>query len=327
MKKIITSLLTFFCLCLLPSCGKTEENVSVTLNSTDIMDGMHTIYADNTEGYAFGIDTKPSFGVDEDGIFELSSDKDTMYFSVESAGDSKRQFAVQIFIDYVQMPIVVDNATYDTFYIDTDGEFSKEYAFQFAEKIDTTKNHKILAILTAYSNILMAKQDTQAVISSTDTSLCFDGILSFNPNNTLAEPLFMQNQPDEIYEDNFDDGFILNTEEKNIRRIPNNIVTCSPKENVTLKYHVGGGSTDASRKDSLILLNISNQQTHINEHSYYYVATEPEKVSYGKFSIQAPETPGMYEITAWSIPEPFNENITNCNINIPMAMRFTLQVK
>ena len=301
--------------------------MSFSVSSNEIMDGMHTLYADNSEGYAFGLNTEPSFGVDEDGIFELSSNNDTMYFSVESAGDSKRQLAVQIFIDYVQVPIIINGTTYDTFFINADDKFSKEYAFQFAEKIDTTKNHKILAILTAYSNILMAKQDAQAVATSTDTSLCFDGILSFNPNNTLAEPLFNMNKPSELYEDDFNDGFLLNTATKNIRSIPDNTVTASPDETVTLKYHVGGGSAEESRDNSLILVNIANKQTSINEQAYYYLDTEPGKISYGEFSIQAPSEPGMYEITAWSVPNPFTPNITSCNINIPMAMRFTLEVK
>ncbi|MBQ2800026.1 MAG: hypothetical protein IJF03_01400 [Lachnospiraceae bacterium] len=327
MKKIITIVLAVCCLCSLSACQKTEQNMSFSANTNEIMDGMHTLYAANTEGYAFGIDTRPSYGVDEDGIFELSSAKDTMYFHIESAGDSKRQLAVQIFIDYVQAPIIIDGTTYDTFYINADDKFSKEYAFRFAEEIDTTKNHKILAILTAYSNILMAKQDVQAVATSTDTSLCFDGILSFSPNNTLAEPLFNMNQPTELYEDNFNDGFLLNTATKNIRSIPDNTVTASPNETVTLKYHVGGGAAKESRDNSLILVNIANKQTSINEQAYYYIDTEPDKISYGDFSIQAPSEPGMYEITAWSVPNPFAPNITGCNINIPMAMRFTLEVK
>lgn len=319
-------IITICCLVFLCSCGKKQDNLSVSIDNSQIMEGMNTLYSENTQGYAFGIDTKPSFGVDEDGIFELSSDKDFMYFSVESAGEKQRQFAVQIFIDYIQTPIIIDGTTYETFYINANEHFSKEYKFQFAKEIDTSKNHKILAILTAYSDIFMAKQDAAAVVSSTDTSLCFDGILSFDVNNSLASSIYQINDAKEYYTDNFS-GLLLNTEPKNIRRIPSNTIQACPKENINLSYHIGTTYTQENIEDELILVNISNQQTKLNEQAYYYVKTVPGKIAYGNFSIVAPQETGLYEITAWSVPDPFNENINNCNINIPMAMRFTLSVE
>lgn len=304
----------------LSACSKESNNLSMKIDTSEIMDGMHTLYAGNTHGYSFGLDTKSSYTVDEDGIFELSSPSDTMYFSVESAGDSNRQLAIQIFIDYVQVPIIVNEVTYDTFFIDTTEKFSKEYAFQFATEIDTSKNHKILGILTAYSNILIANQD---VVASGNDSICIDGILSFNPNNKLAEPLYSISEPLEFYEDMFS-GVLLNTEKENIRKIPHKLVSAKPAETLHLKYHIGN---DGGKESSVLLINIANQQTKINGQDYYYSNTSPNKIAYGDITIQVPKAPGMYEVTAWSIPEPFSENISSTNSIIPMAMRFTLQVE
>lgn len=296
-----------------------EENPFPETNSGEIMDGMNTIYADNTHGYAFGLDTKASYQIQEDGVYELETNKSPMYFSVESAGDAERELAVQIFVDYVQVPIIIDGKTYDTFFIDATEKFSQIYEFQFAEDIDMSKNHKILGILTAYSNVLIAEQD---VIASGNDSICIDGILSFSPDNTLAKPLYSISEPLEFYEDKFA-GFLLNTEKENIRKIPQKKVSVQPLEELHIKYHIG---EEGRTKETVILVNIANRQTKINGQQYYYCHTEAGKIAYGDITIQAPEEAGLYEITAWSVQDPFLENIFECNISIPMAMRFTLEV-
>lgn len=315
-------LLVFYLVILMSTlcgCSQWEENLSVETNSREIMDGMNIIYADNTNGYAFGLDTKSSYQIQEDGIYELETNKSPMYFSVESAGDAERELAVQIFVDYVQVPIIIDGKAYDTFFIDATEKFSQIYEFRFAEDIDMSKNHKILGILTAYSNILIAEQD---VVASGNDSLCIDGILSFSSENILAEPLYPVSEPLEIYEGEFG-GFLLNTEKENIRKIPQKKVSVKPSETLHMKYHVGD---DGKGEEAVILVNIANKQTKINGQQYYYCHTEAGKIAYGDIAIQAPEKPGLYEITAWSVPKPFSEDIFECNISIPMAMRFTLEV-
>lgn len=320
LKLLYTTLASLLIFGTFTACSKEANNSSMKIDTSEIMDGMHTLYAGNTHGYSFGFDTKPSYTVDEDGIFELYSSTDTMYFSVESAGDDNRQLAVQFFIDYVQAPIIIDGVTYDTFFIDANEKFSQEYAFQFANKIDTSKNHKILGILTAYSNVLIATQD---VVASGNDSICIDGILSFAKNNSLVEPQYNISEPLELYEDMFS-GVLLNTEKKNIRKIPQKLVSAIPEETIHLKYHIGD---DGGKESFVLLINIANRQAKINGQYYYYCSTSSNKIAYGDITIQAPKEPGMYEITAWSIPEPFSANISNTNTIVPMAMRFTLQVE
>ena len=38
---------------------------------------------------------------------------------IENAGED-RQIAVQIFIDYIQVPMIIEGETYQTFFVDTD---------------------------------------------------------------------------------------------------------------------------------------------------------------------------------------------------------------
>ena len=44
---------------------------------------------------------------------------------IENAGED-RQIAVQIFIDYIQVPMIIEGETYQTFFVDADKSFSKE---------------------------------------------------------------------------------------------------------------------------------------------------------------------------------------------------------
>ena len=57
---------------------------------------------------------------------------------IENAGED-RQIAVQIFIDYIQVPMIIEGETYQTFFVDTDKSFSKEFCFQIAETLELGK--------------------------------------------------------------------------------------------------------------------------------------------------------------------------------------------
>ena len=47
---------------------------------------------------------------------------------IENAGED-RQIAVQIFIDYIQVPMIIEGETYQTFFVDTDKSFFKRILF------------------------------------------------------------------------------------------------------------------------------------------------------------------------------------------------------
>lgn len=57
---------------------------------------------------------------------------------IENAGED-RHIAVQIFIDYIQVPIIIGGETYQTFFVDADKSFSKEFCFQIAETLELGK--------------------------------------------------------------------------------------------------------------------------------------------------------------------------------------------
>ena len=66
-----------------------------------------------------------------DSKISVNNGNDNLYFMIENAGED-RQIAVQIFIDYIQVPMIIEGETYQTFFVDADKSFSKEFCFQIA---------------------------------------------------------------------------------------------------------------------------------------------------------------------------------------------------
>ena len=124
---------------------------------------MKHLYSFNTYGYYFDIYSNVSKEKERNGTIEVK-ENDDLYFMIENAGQ-KRKFAIQIFIDYVQVPIKINGKEYYTFYVEADENFSKEYKFNFIEKIDYSIDHKMMAIMTASSDLHAKDIATPAIIS------------------------------------------------------------------------------------------------------------------------------------------------------------------
>lgn len=192
---------------------------------------MERLLGGNTMGYYFSV-----YPEEIQGELQLDSWDEELYFMVESAGD-ERQFAVCFLCDYQQIPIVIDGISYEQFYIDVDGNFSKEYRFSLAEEPEPGKVHKLTAIMTAYSDVLMADQK-ELVVSSNDSL-----IDNFNLyTGETAEMVSFETEsmePDMLY-DSAGSGIVLNTyTDELLSKLPEKEVHVQSGERLTLQYHVG----------------------------------------------------------------------------------------
>lgn len=93
---------------------------------------------------------------------------------IENAGED-RQIAVQIFIDYIQVPMIIEGETYQTFFVDADKSFSKEFCFQIAETLDESVDHKIMAAMTVYSDKHV--KDSELEYTTNGYSIALDAVL------------------------------------------------------------------------------------------------------------------------------------------------------
>lgn len=119
-------------LTILAGCAKEEKsNIEVSDDEVGIetMEGMNYLVAGNDYGFYFDVYSKSGDKKNNDSKISVNNGNDNLYFMIENAGED-RQIAVQIFIDYIQVPMIIEGETYQTFFVDADKSFSKEFCFQ-----------------------------------------------------------------------------------------------------------------------------------------------------------------------------------------------------
>lgn len=282
------------------------------------IDGMKHLYSFNTYGYYFDIYSNVSKEKERNGTIEVK-ENDDLYFMIENAGQ-KRKFAIQIFIDYVQVPIKINGKEYYTFYVEADENFSKEYKFNFIEKIDYSIDHKMMAIMTASSD-LHAK-DIEGKYPTNEYSIAYDIVLSSNKENKLS---IDETQYDKVYNEYKDSwyGLIINDDIKNLtRKIPSKEIKVKAGEKFDLQYQVGG-YTDC--EESIIVVSLGMEQILINNQYFVKCQTKNKNIVSGIITITAPKEEGLYELTGWVIKNPFLEG-NNDYTPLDATYRVTINV-
>lgn len=336
MKKRFISVISLLLMLLSAECHSkenviSEENIhpaqdvqeSVT-NSEDshIMDGMQELLSWNTYGFLFGIYSDLSKGQVQDGIIELEHGSDNLYFLVESAGQ-QREIAVQIFIDYVQVPIIIDGEEYLTFFIDADEKFSQEYCFVINKELDESVDHKLTAVMTVATDKNAANVEGEYPFN--DYSIAYDEILDIqgNSDQIIPDSLYDYEEPHETYKDMWY-GLIINDDTEEFRRkVPEKEITVEPDAEIELQYQVGGYE-DCS--EVLFLVSLDMQQIPINNQNFLKLQVTDGKISNGILKLRTPSEPGLYDLTGWIIKDPFSEKAPKYT-PLDAAYRFTLNVR
>lgn len=152
---------------------------------------------------------------------------------IENAGED-RQIAVQIFIDYIQVPMIIEGETYQTFFVDADKSFSKEFCFQIAETLDESVDHKIMAAMTVYSDKHV--KDSELEYTTNGYSIALDAVLDIagNTDQFIMNKLYNYENPRESYKDMWY-GVLINTELPDFkRRVPNKEIIAQKMKERTL---------------------------------------------------------------------------------------------
>lgn len=319
-KRTVIFAVSFFLLMLIGGC-RSEETADIVEISGEKMEGMEHIYADNKYGYYFDIYSEQSKDSERNGIIEMESGLDNLYIMIENAG-MERKMAVQIFIDYVQVPILIDGQEYITYMVDADERFSKEFCFQFRDRINESVNHKITVVMTAYADINEMNAGDEITFGS--HSLAFDMILKFSDKNELfTDELYDYEEARELYEDMYS-GLIINTDlEEFKRKSPPRSLEVKPGEKIKLSYHAGGYD---DCQEVLILLSLGMEQTQVNSQNFIKCKVSDGEIFNGILEITAPIEEGKYDLTGWLIKDPFSESAP-AYVPLSDIPRFTIDVQ
>lgn len=198
MKKKILCIFTII-LTILAGCAKEEKsNIEVSDDEVGIetMEGMKYLVAGNDYGFYFDVYSKSGDKKNNDSKISVNNGNDNLYFMIENAGED-RQIAVQIFIDYIQVPMIIEGETYQTFFVDTDKSFSKEFCFQIAETLDESVDHKIMAAMTVYSDKHV--KDSELEYTTNGYSIALDAVLDIagNTDQFIMNKLYNYENPRE----------------------------------------------------------------------------------------------------------------------------------
>ena len=284
------------------------------------MEGMETLYAWNTYGYAFGFYPMSDRGNTRYTV-SMKDSSEELCFQVESAGQ-QREMSVQILIDYVQVPIIVDDEVHMTYFFEADEHFSKEFTFRLKDRVDESRDHKITAILTIATDKYTT--DIKEEYPTSDYSIAYDMRLTFE--NSSGELVKNENYDYENVREQYEDmftGLLINDDLTDFKRtMPKKEITAAPNETITFSYHAGGYE---ECEEVIILLSLGMQQIPVNGQDFLICKTEDGMISNGTFTITAPSEPGLYELTGWIIDDPY----TVKEQLIPMSAmpRFTLRVE
>ena len=301
--------------------AETEQELASDRQPYKIMDGMQYLFASETDGYCLvvnGIEEREEGIVPE---FILLGEYNVLKVVIESTG--KRKMALQVLVDYIQVPVIVDGETYDTYYIETEKNISVTKQIKLGIDIDRNVDHKITVML------LNDLQLTSGEISGGEIAkyVIFGGAATFDSllvcdkeKNELKRPKAEYETLIKEYDDELGAIFLTQDENGKRKKIQGNI-NVKPGEKVKLYYHIGGFNGE-----TLIFLNIGEKQSQINGKDFLLFECRTSKVLYGQLEITAPMEEGKYEVGAWAVNNPYGK-IQNGMQTIAGTPRFTLNVE
>jgi len=274
---------------------------------------------DMSSGYYLDLYTNDSKDKERNGKIELDSWDDEMFFEVENQGKA-RKLSIQMYVDYKQAPIIIEENKYDIFVIDASEEYSNVFSFRLEESLDTNMNHSLLTILTAGSDIYTSQTEFELTDSY---SIALNHILSFGKDNTLVNSLYDYEEAEIATEYN-STGLLLNTDiTKRSRKLPERELAVKANDSFDLQYQVGGYE-DCS--NIAIIITVGFNQAKINNQDYLLCETKNGELLTGIANLKAPENPGLYEIMGWAITNPFNDDKSHY-LPLESSFRFTLKVE
>lgn len=287
---------------------------------TETMDGMNYLFKWNTNGCYLGL-----HGSEEEGdhFIRLNSDG-SLYLDIESGGEVYRELGVQIFIDYEQIPIQIDNNIVDVYSIPTDHNISVNKKIWLGTEIEENSVHKVTIVLANYTDKNIGFEENMDRSLSGDLTM-FDAIL-INGNETDIEKLhrtdYEYETPVKIYKEEFD-GLFITQDTTGKRKVIDRNIYAKAGDTLELQYHVG---STTQTKDIILIMTLDMEQYDINNQKYIICSNEPSKVHWGKMELCVPKQKGVYEIRAFAVPNPYG-TIDN-KIQVPLGcFRFTLNVR
>lgn len=292
---------------------ESKEDLDIENDSEEIMEGMQYLFAWETDGACLVVNGLENIG----DPYILIDESNEIKVIVESTG--KRKMAVQVLIDYVQVPLVVDNQTCDSYYIETEDNISLTKQIKLDIDIDRSVDHKITIILL--NDLQKNAGETEGYILE-GGGITIDRLLVCDKEkDKLKKQISEYEVVEKVYEDQFN-GVLFTLDENGNRKLIKDTIKVKPGEELKFYYHLGGFSES---EETVMFLDIGEKQVKINDKDFLLFQGEPTKILYGEAIVKAPLEEGKYEVTVWAVNNPYGK-IEQVIQTVDGAPRFTLNV-
>lgn len=282
-----------------------EFGASITDEDFEVMEGMQSLFvlAEKENGYMMGLTGEEDRGegiVPQGIIIGEDNELDLLVESVVMGVDM-RKMAVQILVDYQQVPFMVDGKIYDTYYIEAQENISVSKKIKLVTDIDRNVDHKITALLINDLQTHASDADTyvMATAATGDQLLMCD-----EKKNNLLRPDVEYEQVKQEYADDFF-GIFLTLEENERKAIPGSVIYAKPGETVKVYCRLAEFSES---DETLVFLNIGEKQAKVNGKDFLlFKQEEPYHELITALEMTAPMEEGKYEVSAWAVNNPYGE--------------------
>lgn len=289
-----------------PDSGEGTQESAVELNGWKVVDGMKYLpdFGEEEYYYCMGLTGREERGknIVAPGIEIGENNELNLVVECVVDGEDKRKMALQVLVDYQQVPLIVDGKKCDTYYIEAEDNISIEKKIILDKDIDRSVDHKITALLI--NDLQFHAGDLERHIEI--NAAYFDAFLFCDKKkDSLVRPQKEYEIPISEYEEEFPQIFLTQDETGNKKAIPQNLIHAKPGETFRLYYHLGGFTNS---EETVVFVDIGEKQTKINGKDYLlFHSDDPTKVLYGELELTAPMEEGKYEISAWAVNNPYGE--------------------
>jgi len=234
--------------------------------------------------------------------------------------EEQKKVSVQIFLDYRQIPFIIDGKTYDTYYIEGREDIDLTKQITLAADIDRNVDHKITVLLL---NDLQASAGE--LLYQIGNGAQIDKLLVCDEKkDKLIHPEVEYETAYQEYEEIFGGIFLTLEKDGSKKLIPGGVIHAKPGEKVRVYYHLGGASQNG---EALMFLNIGENQAKLNGKDFLlFQETAKDRVLYGELEMTAPMEAGSYDVFACAVYHPFGGDESPVQ-TVECSQRFTLSVE
>lgn len=261
-------------------------------------------------------------------VIRITDMNEPLIVKVNTVG-MKRNFVLKLFYDYKEIPFkVTKDGKYSTsYFFNVEDSHEIELPVFLSDKITKDeKTHKLVAFLYPGADIYI--RDIKIRDSGSNVILPYDIIYDDNERVELNKEV-AYDSPKNITNITFS-GIYINTDYKN-QSASMDVVKPSPyslkvntNQKLNLAYHVGGfPETDKL----MLILTVGWKQWKMDGKDFKLVKVDSPRVGNDVFSIVTPSEPGLYEVNAFVIKNPYGLSNPDAYMPADASVRFTLEVE